>query len=70
MKRSYHITEMHCANCSAHVTRTIKALAPGLTVDVDLKQQHVTIEGELPEEDQLVAALAREGYVLHGGVGA
>lgn len=55
------VKDMTCNHCVAAVARTVKAVDPRATVDVDLATKRVRIESERPLAE-LTAALARAGY--------
>ncbi len=65
---TYHITQMHCPNCAAHVTQVIHAQAANAEVSVDLPTQHVRVSGVELDESLLGSQLEKEGYTLHGRV--
>jgi copper chaperone CopZ len=65
---TYHITQMHCPNCAAHVTRVIHAQAADADVLVDLPTQQVKVTGVELDEALLGSQLEKEGYTLHGRV--
>lgn len=55
------VQEMTCANCVAHVTEALKAVAGVEQVDVDLEKGKVSVKGNA-DSPALLAALNEAGY--------
>ena len=55
------VDNMTCAHCVSNVTKTLKALDPQATVDVDLEAKRVRVESREPRE-MLARALSEAGY--------
>jgi copper chaperone len=55
------LPNMTCGHCVSRVTRALKALDPAAKVEVDLGQQRVKIQSDVPKE-AITAALADAGY--------
>jgi copper chaperone len=61
--RTLHVAGMTCGHCVRAVTGAIQARDPGAKVDVDLVAGVVKAETSLGQDD-LVAAIAAEGYTV------
>lgn len=58
---------MNCGHCTAQVKKTLEALAPGVTVDVDLAAGEARLSGgDLPGDEVLQAAVERIGFRWEG----
>jgi len=57
----FRIDDMSCGHCVGMVTRTIKALDPQATVDIDLAKKTVKVESRA-DRAGLSEALAEAGY--------
>jgi copper chaperone CopZ len=58
---------MNCGHCTAQVKKTLEALAPGLTVEVDLASGEASLSGDaLPVDAELQAAVERIGFRWEG----
>ena len=57
----FEIKNMSCGHCVGAITKTVKQLDPGATVETDLANKTVKIESGQSRED-LAAALAEAGY--------
>lgn len=55
------VDNMTCAHCVSTVTKTLKALDPQATVEVDLEAKRVRVETRQPA-DVLTKALDEAGY--------
>jgi len=55
------VDNMTCAHCVSTVTRTLKALDPQASVDIDLEAKRVRVESREPRE-MLARALSQAGY--------
>lgn len=59
------VQEMSCGHCVASVTKAVKALDAGATVEVDLAGKKVKVESAAPL-DSVKAAIADAGYPVTG----
>jgi len=55
------VENMTCGHCVSTVTKTLKAVDPEATVDVDLEAKRVRVETRQPV-DLLTEALDKAGY--------
>ncbi|MEP7155904.1 MAG: heavy-metal-associated domain-containing protein [Betaproteobacteria bacterium] len=55
------INDMTCGGCVASITRVVKGLDPGATVNADVGSKRVTIDSLLDTE-AVVAAISNAGY--------
>ena len=56
-----NVPDMTCGHCASVVTKTVKSLDAGATLDVDLATQTVTVVSSV-EAGKVKAALAEAGY--------
>lgn len=57
----FTINDMTCGGCVASITRVVKGLDPGATVDANVETKRVRI-GTLVDTDAMRAAIAAAGY--------
>lgn len=55
------VKDMTCNHCVSTVTKTLKAVDPAATVDVNLETKRVKVESQKPLAE-LTAALQEAGY--------
>lgn len=60
MKKIIKIEGMHCSHCSGRVTKALEAL--GLSVSVSLPEGTAQVEGNLPSDAILKAAVEDLGF--------
>lgn len=58
-----NVQKMTCGHCVRAVTNAVRALDPQATVEVDLADGSVRIEGDVTAEDA-ARAIREEGYVV------
>ena len=61
-KRSYTVTGMSCAACSARVEKAVRALPDAGDVSVNLLTGTLTLTGKGPGDDEVVSAVKNAGY--------
>lgn len=59
------VQNMSCGHCVATVTKAVRALDAGATVDVDLAGKKVKVQSATPLE-RIKAAIADAGYPVTG----
>ncbi len=57
---TFSVPDMTCGHCVRSITEAIHAVAPQATVNTDLDQHHVTVEGL--DADQALKAIEEAGY--------
>ena len=57
----FTINDMTCGGCVASITRVVKGLDPGATVDANVETKRVRI-GTLMDTDAMRAAITAAGY--------
>ena len=57
----FTINDMTCGGCVASITRVVKGLDPGASVDANVQTKRVRI-GTLMDTDAVRAAIAAAGY--------
>lgn len=57
----FTINDMTCGGCVASITRVVKGLDPGATVDANVQTKQVRI-GTLMDTDAVRAAITAAGY--------
>lgn len=57
----FTINDMTCGGCVASITRVVKGLDPGATVDANVETKRVRI-GTLVDTDAMRAAITAAGY--------
>ena len=57
----FEIKNMSCGHCVGAITKAVKQLDPGATVETDLASKKVKVESDQSRE-VLVSALAEAGY--------
>ena len=62
MTRSYKITGMHCAACSAAVERAVKRLNNIDAASVNLATEHLSVRAETIDDDAILTAVAKAGF--------
>ena len=62
---SFHVPDISCGHCVAHVTEAVQALDAAAQVSVDLASKQVDVQSSQPRE-ALVAALTEAGYPPSG----
>ena len=68
MAKTYKVNGMSCGGCAASVERSIKATAPGASVQVDLENGLVTVEG-VAEDAVVQQAVEAAGFTYAGPAG-
>ncbi len=69
IKKTYRVSDMHCANCAMHIEGLEDDL-PGIkTVAASYKKGQMTVEFDekIVTEAQILAAVARLGYTAQIG---
>ncbi len=67
MNKTYKVEGMNCGGCVSSVERAIRSAAPAASVQVDLENGLVTVEGA--EEDTVVRqAVEAAGFTFVGPV--
>lgn len=69
IKKTYRVSDMHCANCAMHIEGLEDDL-PGIkTVAASYKKGQMTVEFDekIVSEAQILAAVARLGYTAQIG---
>ncbi len=61
MKQVFIVTGMTCGHCEQSVTRALKAVDPGATVQIDRSQNRVEVES-VAQREALQHAVEEEGY--------
>ncbi len=56
-----NVPDISCGHCKAAIEKTIAALDPNATVDVDLENRTVTFESSTPDAE-VMKAIEAEGY--------
>jgi copper chaperone len=67
MAKTYKVNGMSCGGCAASVERAIKATTPGVSVQVDLENGRVTVEG-VAEDTVVQQAVEEAGFTYAGPV--
>ena len=62
---SFHVPDISCGHCVAHVTEALQELDPAAQVSVDLASKQVDVDSSQPRE-ALVEALTQAGYPPSG----
>jgi copper chaperone len=65
MAKTYKVNGMSCGGCAASVERAIKATTPGVSVQVDLENGLVTVEG-VAEDGVVQQAVEEAGFIYAG----
>ncbi len=65
MAKTYKVNGMSCGGCATSVERSIKATTPGASVQVDLENGLVTVEGVA--EDAVVQQAVEEAGFTYAG---
>ena len=65
MSTTYQVSGMTCEGCANAVTKAIKAVAPGATVEVSLEGKSVTVEG-FDDATAIAAAVDSAGFEFGG----
>jgi copper chaperone len=58
----YRIDEMTCGHCASIITKAVRVIDPGATVEIDLAQHLVRIVPAEADGRELSAAIAQAGY--------
>lgn len=66
MSKTYKVTGMTCDGCARAVKAAVGRVAPGAAVRVDLAAGKVAIEGAVPDEARLKAAIEAAGFGFGG----
>ena len=71
---SFEVNDMTCAHCVSSITKAVKAVDSGATVQIDLATHRVAIEPTKADAAELGEAIKEAGYtpvaVENGGVAA
>jgi copper chaperone CopZ len=59
---SYTVPGIHCAHCEAALKRELEPVAGVESVDVDLEQKRVSVQGTSLDDAALRAAIDEAGY--------
>lgn len=65
MTKTIRIEGMMCAHCADHVQQALQAF-PGVSAVIDLDGGKAIVQGALPEDDKLAAAVEKAGYKAVG----
>ena len=65
MQKTYRVDGMTCGGCAQSVTRAIQALSGDATVNVDIEQKTVTVDG-LDDDDAIARAVTDAGFEYGG----
>jgi copper chaperone len=65
MQKTYRVDGMTCGSCGQSVTKAIQALSGDATVNVDLEQRTVTVDG-LDDDDAIARAVTDAGFEYGG----
>jgi copper chaperone len=65
MSTTYQVSGMACKGCANAVTRAIKAVAPGATVEVRIEEKSITVEG-FDDATAIAAAVDNAGFEFGG----
>lgn len=57
----FRVQDMTCSHCVAAITKAVKDVAPQASVDIDLDQHRVRVQGEA-DRAQVQAAIEAAGY--------
>jgi copper chaperone len=59
---SFKVNDMTCGHCAGAITRAVKAVDKGASVQVDLRQHLVTVQPTEADASELLAAITEAGY--------
>ena len=59
---AFEVKDMTCAHCASSITKAVKSVDRGATVQVDLARHRVEIEPAQSNADSLREAIAEAGY--------
>jgi len=60
--QKFKVSGMTCGHCVQAVTEAVKGVDPAASVEVDLAAGRVAVQGGTADADQVVRAIAAEGY--------
>jgi copper chaperone len=59
---AYRVDDMTCGHCASSITKAVRAVDAGATVEVDLAQHLVRIEPTEADSHELSKAITEAGY--------